>query len=148
MPLLQLFGAWLVLIGLLVVAGLVAERPARVRAARHRIEGLAPPLHGRLGVWIARDRRVPMPVRLLPITAFVYGVAPLDLLPDILPGVGRLDDRAVLAIALWAVTTAAPGPFEEHLSRVEFLRDAAAARSDVAADDFADDPTPEDVAGA
>lgn len=135
---LQLFGAWLVLIGLLVVVGLVAERAPRVRAAVRRLEGLTPPLRGRLGVWIARDRRVPMIVRLLPITAIVYGVTPLDLLPDLLPGVGRLDDRAVLAIALWAVTAVSPTAFEEHLSRVEFLRDAAAAQSD--------DPAPEDVA--
>lgn len=138
MPLLQIFAAWLVLIGLLVTVGLTAERSPRVRAARGRLEDLAPPLRGRLGVWIARDRRVPMLVRLLPITAFVYGVTPLDLLPDILPGVGRLDDRAVLAIALWAVTAAAPAPFEEHLARVEFLRDAAVAQSD--------DPSPEDAA--
>lgn len=130
MPLLFLFGVWLGLVGALVVVGLVAEREPRVHAARRRLEGLAPPLRGRLGVWFARDRRVPMVVRLLPITAVVYGATPLDLLPDILPGVGRLDDRAVLAIALWVVTLAAPAPFEEHLSRVEFLRDAAEAQSE------------------
>lgn len=140
MPLLYLFGVWLVLIGGLVSVGLVIERAPRVHAARRRLDDLSPVLRGRLGVWIARDQRVPMLVRLLPITAFVYGVTPLDLLPDILPGVGRLDDRAVLAIALWAVTLVAPATFEEHLLRVEFLRDAAVAQSE-----RFDDPPPEDA---
>ncbi len=126
MPLLLPFlVTWLVTVGLLLAAGQLAERASRVREGLRRLDGLVPPLRGRLGVWIAKDPRVPVLARFLPLTAFVYGVTPLDLLPDVLPGVGRLDDRAVLAIALWAVTAVAPSRFEEHLARVEFLRDAA-----------------------
>jgi uncharacterized membrane protein YkvA (DUF1232 family) len=113
---------------LLVVLGLAAERQPDVRAVLRRIEPLSPGQRARLGVWFAKDRRVPALVRLLPLTAFVYNVIPLDFIPDPIPGIGRFDDRIVLALACWCAVRLARAPFEEHLARIEFVREAGAAR--------------------
>ncbi len=41
------------------------------------------------------DRRVGMMTKLLPVLAAVYVLSPLDLLPDIIPVVGWMDDMIV-----------------------------------------------------
>lgn len=141
-PLLFLVG----LFGVLVVlgyAGLAAERQGPVSRALHRIEPLTHSQRGRLGVWIARDSRVPALVRLLPITAFVYWVTPLDLIPDPIPRIGYLDDRAALALAMWCMARWAAQPLEEHLARSEFLYEAdLIRRSDAAAGEPSDAAPP------
>ncbi len=130
MPLLLLGLATVV--AALTAAGMLARRGPEVRALMARIEALPASLRGRLGVWLARDAEVPALVRILPITAFVYWVTPLDLIPDFIPGIGFFDDRLVLALALWCVTRVARVPLEVHLGRVEFIREAAieAARAE------------------
>ena len=117
-----------------VALGLLAERDPRVRAVIQRLEGLGHPERGRLGVWIAKDKQFPLLVRLLPITAFVYWVTPLDIIPDGIPKIGYLDDRAVLGYALWLTLHLGPrARFEEHLQHAEWF----AARG--FADDDAED---------
>lgn len=37
--------------------------------------------------------------------ALIYFLSPVDLIPDIIPGIGKLDDAAVIAIALKLVST-------------------------------------------
>jgi uncharacterized membrane protein YkvA (DUF1232 family) len=124
------------------LAGLAAERQPYVRAVLRRIEPLSHPLRGRLGVWIARDRRVPLLFRFLPITAFVYWVTPIDLVPDPIPKVGYLDDRIGLALALWCVAVTAHAPLEEHLTRIEFLHEAEEDRRADSAPDASDPAAP------
>ncbi len=126
-PLMFLLG-FLGLIALLAYGGLAAERQPAVRAVLRRIDPLTHAQRGRLGVWIARDSRVPAPLRFMPITAFVYWVTPIDLIPDPIPRIGFVDDRIVLALAIWCVARWAPGPLEEHLARIEFLHEAELAR--------------------
>lgn len=121
-------GGFVATLALLAYAGLAAERQPAVRAALRRIGPLTHPQRGRLGVWIARDSRVPAPVRLLPIAAFVYWVTPFDLIPDPIPRIGYFDDRVVLALAIWCVATWAARPLDEHLTRIEFLHEAELAR--------------------
>lgn len=121
-------GAFVAVLVLLGFAGLAAERQPRVRGILRRIEPLTHSQRGRLGVWIARDARVPAPVRLLPITAFVYRVIPLDLIPDPIPRVGYVDDRVALALAVWCVARWAGPALEEHLARIEFVHAAGLAR--------------------
>ncbi|MFN8639756.1 MAG: XdhC family protein [Dehalococcoidia bacterium] len=91
------------IVALLTLAGLFARRDPDVHTLMFRIEALPHGLRGRLGVWIARDREASALVRFLPLTAFVYWVTPLDLIPDFIPGIGFFDDRLVLALALWCV---------------------------------------------
>ena len=49
---------------------------------------------------VARDDRVPRRVKIEAGIAAAYVVFPVDVIPDFLPGIGQLDDLAVLAWAL------------------------------------------------
>ncbi len=53
-------------------------------------------------VWrLLRDGRVSDWLKLLPVAALVYLLSPIDLIPDLmLPGLGELDDLAVVLISL------------------------------------------------
>jgi len=49
----------------------------------------------RLAWALFRDRRVGAVIKLLPIMAVIYVISPLDVLPDIIPVVGWVDDLIV-----------------------------------------------------
>ena len=79
---------------------------------------------------LTRDRRVPLPLKMLLPAALVYIVLPFDLVPDFLPILGRIDDLLVLLLA--AVMFVALAPREvvaEHLSG-SGSKQAAPRRSD------------------
>ena len=70
-------------------------------------------------VWLLlKDKRVPVWIKLIPAAALVYFISPIDLLPDLmLPGLGELDDLAIILIALRAFVDLAPaGVVREHLA--------------------------------
>jgi uncharacterized membrane protein YkvA (DUF1232 family) len=46
------------------------------------------------------DSRVPLSVKAIPMLAALYVVSPLDLLPDVIPIMGQVDDIAILLVAL------------------------------------------------
>ena len=49
-----------------------------------------------------RDRRVPLYLKALPVLGLLYAISPWDLVPDILPAVGQIDDLVVAALLLLA----------------------------------------------
>ena len=55
---------------------------------------------GRLLWRVARDPRVPWPAKVVAGGALAYVVSPVDLVPDVIPGVGKLDDLYLLVRAL------------------------------------------------
>ncbi len=55
---------------------------------------------GRLLVALTRDRRVPVRAKLVASLLAVYLFSPLDLVPDVLPGAGQVDDLALALVAL------------------------------------------------
>ena len=58
---------------------------------------------------LLRDRRVPFYLKLIPLSAFAYGVMPLDFLPEALvPLLGGLDDLFVIALAFWTFLRLSP----------------------------------------
>jgi uncharacterized membrane protein YkvA (DUF1232 family) len=63
---------------------------------------------GRMIGRVATDSRVPARLKVLMGLAVVYVVAPVDLLPDFIPGAGRLDDLMVLLLALDMVLNHVP----------------------------------------
>jgi uncharacterized membrane protein YkvA (DUF1232 family) len=70
-------------------------------------------------IWLLlKDRRVPAWVKLIPAAAVIYFLSPIDLVPDmLLPGLGELDDLAILLISLKTfVNLAPPGVVREHLA--------------------------------
>jgi uncharacterized membrane protein YkvA (DUF1232 family) len=58
------------------------------------------PLYGRLLVELMLDRRVPASRKFLIGIAVAYVVSPIDLIPDFIPVISRLDDFAALVITL------------------------------------------------
>ncbi|MEZ4501933.1 MAG: DUF1232 domain-containing protein [Dehalococcoidia bacterium] len=136
--------ALLVLLGLTLALGwlgLASERAPRVAAVLPRLNRLSHGQRGRLGVWVAKDPRFPWGIRILPLTAFVYWVTPIDLIPDGIPRIGYLDDRAILALSLrLALRGRGAEYFEEHLQRVEYLQELRDAQDEGAPEE--EDPAP------
>ena len=53
-------------------------------------------------LWLVfRHRETPWPVKALLILLLAYLASPVDLIPDVIPVLGMLDDLAVAAVALW-----------------------------------------------
>lgn len=55
---------------------------------------------GRLLVDLTRDRRVPLRSKLVAGLLAAYLFSPFDLVPDVLPGAGQVDDLALALVAL------------------------------------------------
>ena len=94
-------GALLVLYGAFVVGLLLAGRRGDARA----VAGFVPDcvvLFGRL----TRDARLGRADRLLVLALVAYLASPIDLVPDVLPVVGQLDDAIVAALVLRRVVRA------------------------------------------
>ncbi len=50
-------------------------------------------------VWfLLRDRRVPIWLKVIPFLSLAYLAIPADVVPDVLVGLGQLDDVAVIAL--------------------------------------------------
>jgi uncharacterized membrane protein YkvA (DUF1232 family) len=72
-------------------------------------------------VWrLWRDARVPGWIKLIPFAGLVYLLSPIDLIPDLmLPGLGQLDDLAVVLLAVkMFVDLSPPGVVREHLEEM------------------------------
>jgi len=62
------------------------------------------------------DQRVPLWTKLIPPAALGYVLFPVDIIPDMAPGLGQLDDLAVLLIGVKLfVELAPPDVVREHL---------------------------------
>ena len=72
-------------------------------------------------VWrLLHDGRVPGWVKLIPFAGLVYLLSPIDLVPDLmLPGLGQLDDLAVILLSLKLfVDLCPPGIVKEYLDEL------------------------------
>ena len=66
------------------------------------------------------DERVPLWQKAIPVAAAVYLVSPLDLIPDMLPVVGQLDDLVVLLGSMRLFRSLVPAALiEEHLAYID-----------------------------
>lgn len=63
------------------------------------------------------DRRVPFILKLLVPAALIYVVSPIDLIPDIIGGIGWLDDLIAIATALLIFLLFSPKPAIEGYRR-------------------------------
>jgi len=74
----------------------------------------------RLAWRLLRDPRVPLWMKAIPAGAVIYVLLPIDLIPDILLGLGQLDDIALLIGGVRLFTSLAPHEVvEEHLAEIE-----------------------------
>jgi uncharacterized membrane protein YkvA (DUF1232 family) len=67
-------------------------------------------------VWrLLRDGQVPNWVKTIPLLALLYLLSPIDLVPDwLIPGLGELDDLAVLFLSLKLFVDLSPQTLVEH----------------------------------
>jgi len=72
-------------------------------------------------VWrLMRDRRVPAYLKALPVATLVYLALPVDLLPDIAPLLGQIDDLGVLLVSIESFIALCPSEVvDEHLRQIE-----------------------------
>lgn len=56
-----------------------------------------------------RDPRAPLAGRALALLALLYVLWPFDLVPDVIPVLGWLDDLAIAPLLLWAAAKLIPG---------------------------------------
>jgi len=85
-----------------------------------------------VAVWIAaRDRRTPMTARVLAALVAGYALSPIDLIPDVIPILGYLDDLLIVPLGLWLVLRMIPAPllaeFRERASAQARPRSLTAA---------------------
>jgi uncharacterized membrane protein YkvA (DUF1232 family) len=66
------------------------------------------PLYGRLFLELVRDGRVPWSRKVLLGFAAAYVASPIDLVPDFVPFISRIDDVAVVVLALDAFLESVP----------------------------------------
>lgn len=107
---------------LMLAGGWLLARSARAegRALVQRVAHL--PFRAKLqlagGLW--RDGRVPLVARLVLPALVLYLAMPIDIIPDVIPVVGYLDDVLVLAAGLGLLLRLTPrSVLEEHLLALE-----------------------------
>jgi len=75
---------------------------------------------------LLRDGRVSVWPKALLVGALAYVVLPFDLIPDVIPFVGEVDDIVILlAAARWFLAWCPPAVVREHASAIDGRRQAA-----------------------
>ncbi len=70
----------------------------------------------------ARDPRMPWPVKILAVIVAAYALSPIDLIPDVIPVIGLLDEVILLPLAIAGIVRLVPeGLMQEHRLRAEAL---------------------------
>jgi uncharacterized membrane protein YkvA (DUF1232 family) len=77
----------------------------------------------RLAYRLARDARIPLPVRAIPPALILYLSMPLDLIPDFIPVLGHVDDLVIVLIGVGLLLRFAPRyVLEDQIGRLETCR--------------------------
>ena len=78
---------------------------------------------------VARDSRVPWPVKMLAAAIAAYALSPIDLIPDFIPVVGYLDDLVIVPLGILAVVKLVPAEVLADLREEAARRLVARPRS-------------------
>ena len=93
-------------------------RPGRWRYLRTAKVLLQLPTYARLVWGLTRDPRTPFALKAILFAALAYVVAPIDLIPDVIPILGAADDLTVLLLVLDLFISNTPAAVrEEHMAR-------------------------------
>ena len=76
----------------------------------------------RLSWYLLLDERVPMLTKTVPAFVMIYILSPLDLIPDVLLGLGQLDDLAIFLLGLQLFVNFSPPEVVTELER-KLIRD-------------------------
>lgn len=85
------------------------SRPLTVRTLSELIDKI------QLAWRLFRDSRVSLAVKAIPLLGLLYLIWPVDLLPDLFPALGQLDDIAVILLALNWFIHACPSDVVEEI---------------------------------
>jgi uncharacterized membrane protein YkvA (DUF1232 family) len=68
---------------------------------------------------LLRDPRVPLWAKLIPVGALIYVLSPLDLIPDLIPVLGQLDDLGIVLAGMRLFESFVPEYIvQEHLQAI------------------------------
>ena len=52
-------------------------------------------------IWpLIKDRRVPLMAKSVPVLTLLYILSPVDLVPDLFPGLGQVDDLSLMVLSI------------------------------------------------
>jgi uncharacterized membrane protein YkvA (DUF1232 family) len=91
------------------------------------VETLNPLERVRLTFRLLRDEQVPVWMKAaVPAIALIYLLMPIDLIPDVILGLGQIDDLSVLGISMFAMTRVLPrlAPRERVAEHLAWMRGA------------------------
>ena len=78
-----------------------------------------------VALWIAsRDPRVPWSAKAVAAAIAAYALSPIDLIPDVVPVLGLLDDLLIVPLGIWLAVRLIPPPLMAEF-RVAALAQAA-----------------------
>jgi len=96
----------------------------------------------RLVYYLLRDPDVPFYLKFLPFLSVIYLLWPLDIVTDIVPVMGQLDDVAIILAGFKIfIELAPPEVTARHLDAIRMRDGYAPLGSDPAYNDFDDGPT-------
>lgn len=68
------------------------------------------------------DPRVPFYLKIIPFLGLIYVISPIDLIPDILIGIGQLDDLGVILAGVRMFQTLTPAYLvDEHRATLQMI---------------------------
>jgi uncharacterized membrane protein YkvA (DUF1232 family) len=74
----------------------------------------------RLVVRLLRDPRVPLGLKVVPFLSIIYVLFPLDLIPDLIPALGQVDDLGAVVLAVEAFIMMSPQDIvHQHIADIE-----------------------------
>ena len=84
-----------------------------------------------LTLWVAaRDPRTPVTAKVLAGLVAAYAFSPIDLIPDVIPVLGLLDDLIIVPIGIWVALRLIPRPLlEEYRARASELAERPVSRA-------------------
>jgi len=72
---------------------------------------------------LARDQRIPLPLRAVPPAVVLYLAMPIDLIPDFIPVLGHLDDLLIMLVGVALLLRFVPRRvLEDHIARLEMTQ--------------------------
>jgi uncharacterized membrane protein YkvA (DUF1232 family) len=90
---------------------------------------------GWLALRLLRDERVPTALKLMMPAALLYAVSPVDVMPDLLPLVGQVDDLGLLVLAVLAFIKLCPADLvAEHQAAMDGRPQPSQARQSAPVD--------------
>ena len=82
----------------------------------------------------SRDPRVPWYAKALAIAVAAYALSPIDLIPDVIPVIGYLDELFILPVGIWLVVWLIPdGIMAEYRARANEAGQRPTSRAGMAA---------------